>query len=92
MEGDLTPEESAKIDEAFRAFEKGFYSVKNIEPQEARAIGASIGDFFVAAGHPLTCNGGNPDFSTHHDHEVLMLRNDDGNLVCPECGRVQIVP
>jgi len=23
-------------------------------------------------GHPLTCNGGNPDMNSHHDHEVIM--------------------
>ncbi len=57
---------------------------------EARDIGWVIGDFMVAMGHPLTCNGGNPNFSTHHDHEVRMLISDDERtLVCPECGRVQ---
>jgi hypothetical protein len=45
-------------------------------------------DFLILAGHPYTCNGGNPDFSTHHDHEVILIRA--GNLLrCPECGRTQ---
>lgn len=56
-----------------------------------KARGIALGDTFVAAGHPLTCNGGNPDWSTHHDHEVLM-RIEDDRLVCPECGRVQELP
>lgn len=64
-------------------------SARRIGPNEAREIGQRIGDMFVAMGHPLTCNGGNPDWRAHHDHEVRMLRDDDGNLVCPECGRVQ---
>ena len=25
-------------------------------------------------GHPLTCNGGNPDYNSHHDHEVRMVK------------------
>lgn len=64
-------------------------SARKIGQQESRLIGDIIGDVFVALGHPLTCNGGNPNLDTHHDHEVLMLRDDDGSLVCPECGRVQ---
>lgn len=43
----------------------------------------------LAAGHPITCNGGNPYWLTHHDHEVVMGWDGDDNLVCPECGRVQ---
>lgn len=58
---------------------------------ESREIGRLIGDFLVAVGHPLTCNGGNPDWRGHHDHEVLML-TDETNLICPECGRVQTLP
>jgi hypothetical protein len=45
-------------------------------------------DFFILAGHPYTCNGGNPDFSTHHDHEVILVK-DGSTLRCPECGRTQ---
>lgn len=35
--------------------------------------------------HPLTCNGGNPNFETHHDHEVIMelvkeVKQDDKTL------------
>jgi uncharacterized Zn-finger protein len=64
---------------------------REIGTLEARNIGAAMGDLFVAVGHPLTCNGGNPDFGTHHDHEVLMLIAED-HLVCPECGRQQKLP
>lgn len=68
-------------------------SARDIRPDEARAIGTAIGDFFVACGHPLTCNGGNLDRrADHHDHEVRMLIDDSGHLVCPECGRVQKLP
>ena len=38
--------------------------------------------------HPWTCNGGNPDFATHHTHEVVLVPGDTG-FVCPECGREQ---
>ncbi len=38
--------------------------------------------------HPWTCNGGNPDWSTHHDHEVVLVPEDDG-FRCPECNRFQ---
>ena len=31
------------------------------------------------------------DLTTHHDHVVLMERDERG-LVCPECGRVQAIP
>jgi hypothetical protein len=61
---------------------------REIGVSEAREIGEVLGDPFVALGHPLTCNGGNPDWRTHHDHEVLMLIDGD-RLVCPECGRLQ---
>lgn len=64
--------------------------MREIGAGEARQIGAAIGDMFVALGHPLTCNGGNPDWTTHHDHEVRMLMR-AGDLVCPECGRVQLL-
>ncbi len=64
--------------------------MREITRDEAKQIGLKLGDPFVAFGHPLTCNGGNPDFSTHHDHEVLM-QLDDKTLVCPECGRRQEV-
>lgn len=64
---------------------------REIDPDEARRIGGAIGDFMVAAGHPLTCNGGNPDWRSHHDHEVRMQIGEQG-LVCPECGRVQELP
>ncbi len=40
--------------------------------------------------HPYTCNGGNPDFSTHHDHTVILEVTPYG-LKCPECGRTQVV-
>lgn len=43
---------------------------------------------FILAGHPYTCNGGNPDIHNHHDHQVLLVRF--GTLLrCPECGRTQ---
>lgn len=66
-------------------------TARDIAPEEARRIGVVLGDFMVAAGHPLTCNGGNPDWRTHHDHEVVMLI-EAGTLVCPECGRRQAFP
>lgn len=66
-------------------------SAREIGGWEARKIGTALGDIFVALGHPLTCNGGNPDFQTHHDHEVLMLIDGD-ELVCPECDRRQLLP
>ena len=69
--------------------------------RETRFIGFLIQDPMVAAGHPLTCNGGNPDVATHHDHEVLMqIRANQVQadplrirvlLRCPECGRLQPV-
>lgn len=65
--------------------------MRELTDREHRTIGAMIGDPFVMMGHPLTCNGGNPDFSTHHDHEVIMQLADDGKLACPECGRKQTV-
>lgn len=64
---------------------------REIGKLEAMNIGAAIGDLFVAMGHPLTCNGGNPDFRTHHDHEVRM-RISGKQLVCPECRRRQNLP
>lgn len=66
-------------------------TLRTVTAQESRAIGRAIGDPFVAFGHPLTCNGGNPDFNSHHGHEVRMLIDVRG-LVCPECGRVQELP
>lgn len=66
-------------------------AAREITPDESRQIGAAISDFMVAAGHPLTCNGGNPDWRSHHDHEVQMLISEQG-LVCPECGRTQKLP
>lgn len=42
----------------------------------------------LPAVHPMTCNGGNPDWTTHHDHEVRLVV-EGGELVCPECGRRQ---
>lgn len=48
-------------------------------------------DMPLSMGHPFTCNGGNPDFKAHHDHEVVMEWTDDDDLRCPECGRVQIL-
>lgn len=45
-------------------------------------------DMFILLGHPYTCNGGNPDFAMHHDHEVLLVRLGE-LLACPECGRTQ---
>lgn len=47
-------------------------------------------DLLIAAGHPYTCNGGNPDWRTHHDHEVIMVWAGD-ELRCPECGRTQLL-
>lgn len=55
-------------------------------------IGAAIGEPFVFFGHPLTCNGGNLDFASHHDHEVVMLLNGPAELICPECRRTQSLP
>lgn len=66
-------------------------TAQEILPGEGREIGRRLGDFMVAFGHPLTCNGGNPDWRSHHDHEVRMLRDGD-TLVCPECGREQAIP
>lgn len=62
-----------------------------VTADETRAIGYGLRDFMVTAGHPLTCNGGNPDWRTHHNREVIMLIGDRG-LVCPECNRVQELP
>lgn len=62
-----------------------------VTDHEARRIGIAIGDPLLAAGHPLTCNGGNPDFATHHDHEVRLLWGVRA-LFCPKCGREQPVP
>lgn len=45
-------------------------------------------DVFILLGHPYTCNGGNPNFAMHHNHRVLLVREDD-HLACPECGRTQ---
>lgn len=45
-------------------------------------------DFFILHGHSYTCNGGNPDWRTHHDHEVVLVRDGDV-LRCPECNRTQ---
>lgn len=60
---------------------------------ESRRIGYMLNEPFVATGHPLTCNGGNPDLSRHHDHEVLMLLDTArSELICPECGRHQLLP
>lgn len=65
---------------------------REITDEEARQIGLALGDPLVAFGHPLTCNGGNPDFAKHHDHEVRMQIHDEIGMVCPECGRVQELP
>lgn len=47
-------------------------------------------DMLLSFGHPMTCNGGNPDVRDHrHDHEVIMEWTDDDDLRCPECGRLQ---
>lgn len=62
-----------------------------VTADEARCIGFALGEPLVAFGHPLTCNGGNPDWNSHHDHEVIMLIGARG-LVCPECNRVQELP
>ena len=67
-------------------------SAQEISDEQARLIGKQHGWMLVAFGHPLTCNGGNPDWRTHHDHEVRMLLQDPTHLVCPECGRVQEIP
>lgn len=45
-------------------------------------------DFFIMNGHHYTCNGGNPDLSSHHRHEVVLVRDGDV-LRCPECNRTQ---
>ncbi len=67
--------------------------VRPIDLDESRRIGQLIGDPFVTAGHPLTCNGGNPNCGSHHDTEVRMLLDEPRNtLVCPNCGRVQQLP
>jgi hypothetical protein len=66
--------------------------LRAITSAEARKIGRAIGDPFVALGHPLTCNGGNPHWRTHHGYEVRMLIDTARReLVCPECGRRQPV-
>lgn len=67
--------------------------MREITHDEGRRIGKAINEPLVAMGHPLTCNGGNPDWRTHHDHEVIMLISDDKRqLHCPECGRAQELP
>lgn len=48
-------------------------------------------DMLLSFGHAMTCNGGNPDLTMHHDHEVILVWDDDDNLLCPECGRVQVL-
>ncbi len=66
--------------------------MREITPDEQRELAGRIGDVFLLAGHPLTCNGGNPDLRGHHDHEVRLQLDDDDQLHCPECGRVQQLP
>lgn len=49
-------------------------------------------DMLLSFGHPMTCNGGNPDLhGLRHDHEVVLEWTDDDHLRCPECGRVQLL-
>lgn len=59
---------------------------------ETLRLGFALGEPFLAAGHPPTCNGGNDNIKTHHDHEVIMLLAGRERLVCPECGREQWLP
>ncbi len=71
-------------------------SLRELTQDETKAIGRALGEPMVTMGHPLTCNGGNPDWRTHHDHEVLMLLDehplDEPSLTCSECGRQQLLP
>jgi len=67
-------------------------SPRKIGPLESTRIGRAIRDPFVAAGHPLTCNGGNNDVSTHHDRGRMLIDDSGKELVCPECGRTQELP
>lgn len=65
-------------------------TLRSLTLAETTHIGRLLGDPLVAFGHPLTCNGGNRDFDTHHDHEVIMLLDTEtSELVCPECARRQ---
>lgn len=57
--------------------------------RDKRETGLRLTDMMLSVGHPMTCNGGNPDLRTHHNHEVVLEWTEDDNLVCPECGRVQ---
>lgn len=67
-----------------------------ITEQESKQIGFAIGDPLLAIGHPLTCNGGNMNFNTHHPDMILMVIEDEGKpepyLICPDCGREQELP
>lgn len=54
-----------------------------------RLAGLRATDMMLTAGHPLTCNGGNPSINGHHRYEVLMEWTADDHLICPECHRIQ---
>lgn len=61
-----------------------------ISRRRRREVRLRATDMLLTFGHPMTCNGGNPDWrSHHHDHEVVMEWTAEDNLRCPECGRVQ---
>lgn len=64
--------------------------MKPISQDDHRRIARLIGDPMLLVGHPLTCNGGNMDWRTHHGRVEMM--QDERGLVCPECGRVQEIP
>lgn len=67
--------------------------LQEITDLQTRRIGYCLGEPLVLLGHPLTCNGGNDDLASHHDHEVRMkLDTSRPAMVCPECGRVQTLP
>lgn len=59
------------------------------ERRAIREYRLRLSDMMLSIGHPMTCNGGNPYWRAHHDHQVVMHWTDDDDLVCPECGRVQ---
>lgn len=67
--------------------------------RELREAKLRATDMLLSFGHPLTCNGGRSyALAGHdleevelHDHEVILQWNDEDNLVCPECGWVQVL-
>lgn len=56
------------------------WTLSEVDQVRRRQLDASL--------HPYTCNGGNPDWATHHDHEVRLIPT-VGGWKCPECHRNQ---